>query len=829
MADLNSTIVRGNLRVTEEIIGPLNVANLSTGANGQFLSVSNNIPTWVNNPDTNTWRPIKLDGTVKLNQWTSSSELNIKAGNNMTITESGGTFTFAATDTNTWRPLGTGADDAAAGNHAHDGRYLRWAGSAANADAMSWGTLTSANGYSILSHASSSDGGDWGMTYQGGKIYMQLDGYYYQNEGQYRVLDTSGGTIDAGRSKAPLILKGGVDNYNEGLRIVPANNNWTTIMLCGNDVAETEGTSANSWSIHNNNGKFYISKNGSDYATTKLSNTDGTWRVNDNDIIHKGNIGSQNVNYANSAGNADTLDGKHSSDFCLSNSNINNLPINGGIYWNSYVESSTDGSDAASITVIKDGNGSNGTVLQIKQANDANDIVNVVAGDLRLNGTSVSTYGHDHDDRYYTESEVNTKLNGKSDTGHTHSSVTDIGNSTATTFAYSKSGLNYGDYTWLAGWNGYELRAVNKSQFATAGHTHSNYVTTDTDQTISGKKTFSNIITANNWLYVPSIGTKTNQLYIEGPWDGAGQEQPTLTFEDGALKAYNWEYDGDSTYESMFYFNFPYGVQMNASGSSIYLNGNTGCTLESTAKGWRVAGNDTYGCIYPAATHNGKIGLSANHFYEGFINYIYANNIYPISTSGTTPGYNIGNVGSSSKYFSSGAFRTVYRSSESGLSDIRSKQNISNNDLNALEIINNLNIINFQYDDDIKIEAKNKKQRLKAINAMKELPKTKETKELRKELQKIIATPNNEDMITIGVSAQQLQELLPKKYQKTFIQKESTNQYADQLFIRENRLIYLSFKAIQEQQAIIGSLEEKINLLEGKINALEEKMKKEVN
>ena len=56
---------------------------------------------------------------------------------------------------------------------------------------------------------------------------------------------------------------------------------------------------------------------------------------------------------------------------------------------------------------------------------------------------------------------------------HTHSSVTDIGNSTATTFAYSKSGLNYGDYTWLAGWNGYELRAVNKSQFAKASHTHS--------------------------------------------------------------------------------------------------------------------------------------------------------------------------------------------------------------------------------------------------------------------------------------------------------------------------------------------------------------------
>lgn len=28
--------------------------------------------------------------------------------------------------------------------------------------------------------------------------------------------------------------------------------------------------------------------------------------------------------------------------------------------------------------------------------------------------------GHTHDDRYYTESEINTKLNGKADTGHTH-------------------------------------------------------------------------------------------------------------------------------------------------------------------------------------------------------------------------------------------------------------------------------------------------------------------------------------------------------------------------------------------------------------------------
>ena len=69
-------------------------------------------------------------------------------------------------------------------------------------------------------------------------------------------------------------------------------------------------------------------------------------------------------------------------------------------------------------------------------------------------------------------------------TNHTHSSVTDIGSGSTTTFAYSKAGLDYNAYTWLAAWNGYELRAVNKSQFATAGHTH-NYLPL-TGGTISG-------------------------------------------------------------------------------------------------------------------------------------------------------------------------------------------------------------------------------------------------------------------------------------------------------------------------------------------------------
>ena len=53
------------------------------------------------------------------------------------------------------------------------------------------------------------------------------------------------------------------------------------------------------------------------------------------------------------------------------------------------------------------------------------------------------------------------------------SNLYDNNNGQVISVSYSKSGLDYGNFTWLAAWNGYELRAVNKSAFATAGHDHS--------------------------------------------------------------------------------------------------------------------------------------------------------------------------------------------------------------------------------------------------------------------------------------------------------------------------------------------------------------------
>ncbi len=69
------------------------------------------------------------------------------------------------------------------------------------------------------------------------------------------------------------------------------------------------------------------------------------------------------------------------------------------------------------------------------------------------------------------------------------------------TFSYSKAGLNYGDYTYLAAWNGHELRSIHKSQYAVASHTH-NYAAA-----------------SHTHSYLPlSGGTVTGNTTVTGGW-----------------------------------------------------------------------------------------------------------------------------------------------------------------------------------------------------------------------------------------------------------------------------------------------------------------------
>ena len=122
-------------------------------------------------------------------------------------------------------------------------------------------------------------------------------------------LPLSGGTITGGLLN--IRFSGGEGNWNEGIRIHEFNN-WATIALCSSDNTGDTGTSANTWSIHNNKGNFYITRNGSNSSSSAiLSCINNSWSINNNAIIHGGNIASQSVKYATSAGNADTVDGHH--------------------------------------------------------------------------------------------------------------------------------------------------------------------------------------------------------------------------------------------------------------------------------------------------------------------------------------------------------------------------------------------------------------------------------------------------------------------------------------------------------------------------------------
>ena len=56
-------------------------------------------------------------------------------------------------------------------------------------------------------------------------------------------------------------------------------------------------------------------------------------------------------------------------------------------------------------------------------------------------------------------------MDGKANTNHAHNIIKDSNDASNISISYSKDALGYSDYTWLAAWNGRELRAVNKSNY----------------------------------------------------------------------------------------------------------------------------------------------------------------------------------------------------------------------------------------------------------------------------------------------------------------------------------------------------------------------------
>ena len=155
------------------------------------------------------------------------------------------------------------------------------------------------------------NGGDLSISESGGKIHVSVDGYFWQNEGQYRVLDTS----DIGDIRDSVTL-------HQYLSATDAA--WYPLVWGG---ASHNNTSDSTGPIYKSYDKL-------------------CWQT------------SSQTLYATN----------------IQTNNIKNLSIGGGIYWNPNVESATDGSDVASITLVRSGV-AGGTTLVLSQMNDTNDTI----------------------------------------------------------------------------------------------------------------------------------------------------------------------------------------------------------------------------------------------------------------------------------------------------------------------------------------------------------------------------------------------------------------------------------------------------------------------
>lgn len=56
---------------------------------------------------------------------------------------------------------------------------------------ISWGALATTSAYSFIARLDTANGGSVAFADNNGQTYMQIDGFYYQNEGKYKCLDTN--------------------------------------------------------------------------------------------------------------------------------------------------------------------------------------------------------------------------------------------------------------------------------------------------------------------------------------------------------------------------------------------------------------------------------------------------------------------------------------------------------------------------------------------------------------------------------------------------------------------------------------------------------------
>lgn len=264
-----------NTQYTQLYITPP-TSNTTHAIMGEMIYFINNgsdySPTWyrvLTDKNFNVYAP-KKDGTGASGNW----------GINIT-----GNAATATTATNAGYATSAGSA----------GHPTGFSGSGGN---ITWGALagdtTTTTGYRSIARWDSPNGGSIAFadgpmnnSTRAGQTSMQIDGYFYQEEGAYQVLDSrymsnmtqSVGGTDAAtglvKINTRLVVHGNGGSYNEGIRVVPASNGWSNIYFSDNkDETNHYGTGTNGWLLGRRGANGTVSGSVGDF-TIECNNSDG--------------------------------------------------------------------------------------------------------------------------------------------------------------------------------------------------------------------------------------------------------------------------------------------------------------------------------------------------------------------------------------------------------------------------------------------------------------------------------------------------------------------------------------------------------------------------
>ena len=296
--------------------------------------------------------------------------------------------------------------------------YANIAGRLEGGSIATWGTLTNTNGYTnVATYDYGDTKGAFSFAGKGGQLSLQLDGFFYQNEGRFLVLDTNNYStyLDTryyteteinNKLKEYLPLIGGTMTGPLNF----ANGTWNSV---GDDIAMGDYNAAGMLGLKSLNsdipGVGFHNKSGTLLGNLQAKGSDLYW--NDQLIIHGGNnnLGYIGTTAVQASSVAQALTG-------ITNATIsNNINLGGELVW-------SKNTDYAKIYFKNSGDGDTDSYMDLQTGDNGNEYVKfsrnsggTISTIVTVKSEGIRTYG-------YFISELNGRYVkiGPQNSSHTH-------------------------------------------------------------------------------------------------------------------------------------------------------------------------------------------------------------------------------------------------------------------------------------------------------------------------------------------------------------------------------------------------------------------------